>query len=142
MKHEHPPKSVIDTGEDTAAEDAGQPKAERPVKAGRAVLLFGVTAVAVAATSRLLAEERRLLYVAVTRARTALLVTAVGAEDADERPSRFLGELAGEGALAHAIGTDEQEGVRKPPVPQVRPQQRDDPVMSADRVPGHAVPRS
>ena len=53
-------------------------------------------AAAAAAAARLLAEERRLFYVAVTRARAALLVTAVGAEDAEERPSRFLAELAGE----------------------------------------------
>ena len=53
-------------------------------------------AVAAAAAARLLAEERRLFYVAVTRARSALLVTAVGAEDAEDRPSRFLAELAGE----------------------------------------------
>ena len=38
-----------------------------------------------------LAEERRLFYVAVTRARRQLLVTAVSAED--EQPSRFLDEL-------------------------------------------------
>jgi superfamily I DNA/RNA helicase/RecB family exonuclease len=56
----------------------------------------GTDAAAVAATTRLLAEERRLFYVAVTRARTSLLVTAVGAEDAEERPSRFLAELAGD----------------------------------------------
>jgi len=45
-------------------------------------------------TGELLAEERRLFYVAVTRARRRLLVTAVDdpAEDG-ERPSRFLGEL-------------------------------------------------
>ena len=53
-------------------------------------------ALAVAATSRLLAEERRLFYVAVTRARRELVVTAVGADDGDERPSRFLAELAGD----------------------------------------------
>jgi superfamily I DNA/RNA helicase/RecB family exonuclease len=53
-------------------------------------------AVAAAAAARLLAEERRLFYVAVTRARSALLVTAVGAEDAEDRPSRFLAELAGD----------------------------------------------
>jgi superfamily I DNA/RNA helicase/RecB family exonuclease len=53
-------------------------------------------AAAVAATSRLLAEERRLFYVAVTRARRALVVTAVGADDTEERPSRFLAELAGD----------------------------------------------
>ncbi|WP_338179835.1 ATP-dependent DNA helicase [Jatrophihabitans sp.] len=38
-----------------------------------------------------LAEERRLFYVAVTRARQRLLVTAVNADD--EQPSRFLDEI-------------------------------------------------
>ena len=51
---------------------------------------------AVATTAQLLAEERRLCYVAVTRARRQLVVTAVGAEDAEDRPSRFLAELAGD----------------------------------------------
>jgi superfamily I DNA/RNA helicase/RecB family exonuclease len=54
------------------------------------------TEAAAAAAARLLAEERRLFYVAVTRARRDLIVTAVGAEDAEERPSRFLAELAGD----------------------------------------------
>ena len=42
----------------------------------------------------LLAEERRLFYVAVTRAREHLAVSAVSSDDEDgEQPSRFLGEL-------------------------------------------------
>lgn len=44
----------------------------------------------------LLDEERRLFYVAVTRARTALVVTAVAGGEAGSRPSRFLRELAPE----------------------------------------------
>ncbi|HEY0560706.1 MAG TPA: ATP-dependent DNA helicase [Frankiaceae bacterium] len=44
--------------------------------------------------SELLADERRLFYVAVTRARRRLLVTAVAADDdTEDRPSRFLDEL-------------------------------------------------
>ncbi len=42
----------------------------------------------------LLLDERRLFYVALTRARRRLVVTAVdSSEDDGERPSRFLGEL-------------------------------------------------
>ncbi len=42
----------------------------------------------------MLAEERRLFYVAVTRARERLVVTAVASPEADgEQPSRFLGDL-------------------------------------------------
>ncbi len=63
-------------------------------------------AAAVAAAARLLAEERRLFYVAVTRARSALLVTAVGAEDAEDRPSRFLADLAGDDIeIEHVAGS-------------------------------------
>ena len=46
--------------------------------------------------AKLLAEERRLFYVAATRARRRLVVTAAGGEDTDQRPSRFLTELAGD----------------------------------------------
>jgi len=45
-------------------------------------------------TSALLAEERRLFYVAVTRARERLVVTAIrSTQDSGEQPSRFLDEL-------------------------------------------------
>ena len=51
-------------------------------------------AVATAATlGRLLEEERRLFYVAVTRARLSLLVTAVTSEREGLTPSRFLDEV-------------------------------------------------
>ncbi|GAA2000608.1 ATP-dependent helicase [Nakamurella flavida] len=46
----------------------------------------------VSRTAGLLADERRLFYVAATRARSRLVVTAVSA--ADSEPSRFLGELS------------------------------------------------
>ncbi|MGO8961692.1 MAG: ATP-dependent helicase [Streptosporangiaceae bacterium] len=66
---------------------AGREPGASPASAGIA---------AVQASARQLAEERRLFYVAVTRARSQLVVTAVGAADAEERPSRFLAELAGD----------------------------------------------
>ncbi|HUR76123.1 MAG TPA: PD-(D/E)XK nuclease family protein, partial [Sporichthya sp.] len=48
-------------------------------------------------TASVLAEERRLFYVAVTRAKRRLLVTAVETPDEDgDRPSRFLRELGTE----------------------------------------------
>ncbi len=56
----------------------------------------GADAAAAALASQLLHEERRLFYVAVTRARRTLVVTAAGGNDTDERPSRFLAELAGD----------------------------------------------
>ncbi|HEY6424944.1 MAG TPA: ATP-dependent DNA helicase [Pseudonocardiaceae bacterium] len=53
----------------------------------------GVESATVSRTAPLLAEERRLLLVAVSRARHRLLVSAVRGED--EQPSRFLDELEG-----------------------------------------------
>jgi superfamily I DNA/RNA helicase/RecB family exonuclease len=54
-------------------------------------------------TSSLLAEERRLFYVAVTRARERLVVSAVRGESEDgETPSRFINELGVEPVVANA----------------------------------------
>jgi len=59
---------------------------------------------AAASAARLLTEERRLFYVAVTRARRELVVTAVGADDSEEQPSRFLAELAGDEIEIERVG--------------------------------------
>ena len=53
----------------------------------------GLDCATVSRTAPLLAEERRLLLVAASRARQQLLVSAVRGED--EQPSRFLDELEG-----------------------------------------------
>jgi RecB family exonuclease len=59
-------------------------------------------------TRELLMEERRLFYVACTRARQRLVVTAVAAtEDDGEQPSRFLAEL----------GVEVRRVVGRPPRP-------------------------
>lgn len=57
-------------------------------------VLSGEDASGVSAIAPLLAEERRLFYVAASRARRRLLVSAVQGED--EQPSRFVDELRGE----------------------------------------------
>lgn len=55
----------------------------------------------------LLDEERRLLYVACTRARHRVTICAVNAADTDgERPSRFIDELVAAGIPAHAPAHD------------------------------------
>jgi len=54
--------------------------------------------------AKLLAEERRLFYVAATRARRLLVVTAAGGDEADQRPSRFLAELAGDDVAIQRAG--------------------------------------
>ncbi|WP_364513699.1 ATP-dependent helicase [Nocardioides sp. LML1-1-1.1] len=54
-------------------------------------------------TRELLMEERRLFYVACTRARERLVVTAVrSSEDEGEQPSRFLEELGS--TVEHVVG--------------------------------------
>jgi superfamily I DNA/RNA helicase/RecB family exonuclease len=73
-------------------------------------ILSGVDGVeTVSVTAPLLAEERRLLLVAASRARTHLLVSAIRGEE--EQPSRFLAELAG-------TDTDEGQEIVAPAVPE------------------------
>src|SRR5215469_15827358 len=70
--------------------------AASPASTGIADTVAADDAAAAALASKLLDEERRLFYVAVTRARHTLVVTAVGGDDTEDRPSRFLAELAGD----------------------------------------------
>jgi superfamily I DNA/RNA helicase/RecB family exonuclease len=101
--------SLLGMDELVEAADRGLP-AGRSGRGGRGstATAVGADAAAVALSSKLLDEERRLFYVAITRARLWLVVTAVGGEDSDERPSRFLAELAGA-----EITVDEAAGGRR-----------------------------
>jgi len=79
---------------------AGAQEGSWPDLRGRGSLLSGQELLDLAAgvpahapVAGLLAEERRLFYVAATRARTSLLCT--GVQTQDMTPSRFLGEVAG-----------------------------------------------
>jgi superfamily I DNA/RNA helicase/RecB family exonuclease len=63
-------------------------------------------AAAAALSAKLLDEERRLFYVAATRARRVLMVTAAGGADSEERPSRFLAELAGDDIGPELVAAD------------------------------------
>jgi len=76
-------------GADELAEATGGPASNTTAAPPRDVA-------AAARAARLLAEERRLFYVAATRARRLLVVTASGGDEQDQRPSRFLAELAGD----------------------------------------------
>ncbi|WP_432835188.1 ATP-dependent helicase [Dactylosporangium sp. CA-092794] len=64
--------------------------------------------------SALLDEERRLFYVAVTRAREQVLVTAVASGDGEEQPSRFLAELASDAELAGQAPLEEPRALTLP----------------------------
>ncbi|HEX5290082.1 MAG TPA: ATP-dependent DNA helicase [Streptosporangiaceae bacterium] len=94
-------------GMDELVDAAAGRLADRPAPGGP--LAASPDAAAAALVSKLLDEERRLFYVAVTRARRVLVVTAVGAAESEERPSRFLAELAGGAdAVEHVAATGRQ----------------------------------
>ncbi|WP_066371249.1 ATP-dependent helicase [Herbidospora mongoliensis] len=86
---------------------------ETLVEVSGGVALDGTDLVRAALGSKMLAEERRLFYVAATRARTRIVVTAVGGEDAEERPSRFLNELV-PGGLENATVDDRARWLSMP----------------------------
>ncbi|NED62391.1 ATP-dependent helicase, partial [Streptomyces sp. SID10244] len=64
----------------------------------------------VARTTSALADERRLLLVACTRARRRLLVTAVEDGSGDASPSRFVAEIADALATRREGSTDAVDG--------------------------------
>ena len=64
--------------------------------------------------AKLLAEERRLFYVAATRAKRRLIVTAAGGEDTDQRPSRFLTELAGDDVRIERVAESQHRWLSMP----------------------------
>jgi superfamily I DNA/RNA helicase/RecB family exonuclease len=93
--------SLLGVDELSEAVHLGLSEAGRPDQWPGSGLSADVDAAMLAA--KLLAEERRLFYVAVTRARRRLVVTAAGGEDTDQRPSRFLTELAGDDVLLERV---------------------------------------
>ncbi|MEV6932156.1 PD-(D/E)XK nuclease family protein, partial [Dactylosporangium sp. NPDC051485] len=77
-------------------------------------VLAGRSMETVGRLTTLLDEERRLFYMAVSRAREQVIVTAVASGDGEEQPSRFLTELASDAEL-------EEEAYFEPPRPLTLP---------------------
>jgi ATP-dependent exoDNAse (exonuclease V) beta subunit len=84
-------------------------------------------------TAALLEEERRLFYVAVTRARQRVVVTAVASGDGEEQPSRFLADLSGEDPQEHPVTTRLPRALTLPALVAELRSALTDPATPADR---------
>ncbi|HWB38276.1 MAG TPA: PD-(D/E)XK nuclease family protein, partial [Rugosimonospora sp.] len=107
----------------------GGPAVVRPRGPEPGAVVLGVTQ-----TAALLAEERRLFSVAVTRARQRLIVTAVHSGDGEEQPSRFLRELeGGDAATREPVATRLPRALTLPALVAELRRVAADPVMSLAR---------
>ncbi|XVQ12830.1 ATP-dependent helicase [Spirillospora sp. CA-255316] len=86
-------EELIELSAGSELEREAQAHAEALARAGGRDGGGSAAAAGASMAAKMMDEERRLFYVAVTRARHRLVVTAVGGDDSEERPSRFLNEL-------------------------------------------------
>ncbi|MFC5749337.1 ATP-dependent helicase [Actinomadura rugatobispora] len=86
-------EELVELSAGSELEREAQAHAEALARAGGRDGGGSAAAAGASMAAKMMDEERRLFYVAVTRARHRLVVTAVGGDDSEERPSRFLNEL-------------------------------------------------
>ncbi|WP_344589922.1 ATP-dependent DNA helicase [Actinomadura vinacea] len=86
-------EELVELSAGSELEREAQAHAEALARAGGRDGGGSAAAAGASMSAKMMDEERRLFYVAVTRARHRLVVTAVGGDDSEERPSRFLNEL-------------------------------------------------
>ena len=86
-------EELVELSSGSELEHEARARAEALARSGGRDGGGGAAAAGASLAAKMMDEERRLFYVAVTRARHRLVVTAVGGDDSEERPSRFLNEL-------------------------------------------------